>query len=272
MQSRLRRRVSVVASYALFLVAIWAPSSRIAVAMLFLWVIWLWCTLSPQLVDAVPRWATRTIACAAWLGGIWLVWKTPQRTGSGISDAVYAVALLTQASPLGWGKLVDSARRGWMAQAIQRPESLSAMTQRRLAISGYAVGLEGIARYEHGLRFRELTPEQKAEVEVLHRQYSRGRWMPGRQRVLFDDERLRHEDDRVRAQVQRTLSWLLLPGAVALSILLADGQPVPSQILVASAWTLAALATTLRQAIVLWTEEDPRGVTGELNLIPDEAA
>jgi hypothetical protein len=40
---------------------------------------------------------------------------------------------------------------------------------------------------------------------------------------------------------------------------------------VAWGWTLAAFGLTLRQAIVLWTEDDPRAVVDEMELVEREA-
>jgi len=36
------------------------------------------------------------------------------------------------------------------------------------------------------------------------------------------------------------------------------------------AWTVATLAVTLRQAIVLWSEEDPSVASGEMELVERE--
>jgi hypothetical protein len=90
--------------------------------------------------------------------------------------------------------------------------------------------------------------------------------------VPVDDERLRNEENQLRAVVQRRLVGLLVVSALAFSWKLAHGGVVSPQVVVAWAWTLAALAMTLRQASVLWSEDDPGVVAvGELELVEREA-
>ena len=85
-------------------------------------------------------------------------------------------------------------------------------------------------------------------------------WGSGRSRVV-EDERIRHEDDRVRAQAQRLMTWVLVGSAGVWSFVSVPlHRSVSGGVLTAWAWTLAALGLTLRQAIVLWSEEDPIAV------------
>ena len=87
----------------------------------------------------------------------------------------------------------------------------------------------------------------------------------------IEDERQRHEDDRLRAEVQRVMTWVLVGSAVIWSFAGGLARPsVSGEVFAAWAWMIAALGVTLRQAIVLWSEEDPRvtvqrrdGVGGE---------
>jgi hypothetical protein len=80
---------------------------------------------------------------------------------------------------------------------------------------------------------------------------------------------MRHEEDRLRAQVQRILVWVLVVSAIIWSLLdgLSDFHP-SSYHVGAWVWTLVLLATTLRQGIVLWTEPDE---LGELTLVESNA-
>jgi hypothetical protein len=158
-----------------------------------------------------------------------------------------------------------------MAQEIEQGEKLSWRRQRRLARLGYAVGLDGFAWYEFTKRYKDLNAENRAEVEELRRGNPRGRWMRERDRTPLDDERMRQEDNVLRAKVQRTMSWVLVLVAIGVSFAVAQGWTIRRDVLVAGVWTLAALMVTLRQAIVLWTEDDPRAVGGEIELVEREA-
>ena len=86
-------------------------------------------------------------------------------------------------------------------------------------------------------------------------------------KVLLDDERLRYAEERLRAQVQRVLSWILVLVTIALSIVLRGKHTVDKDLVLFILWVLVGLVTTLRQAIVLWTEEDPRDLAGEIALV-----
>ncbi len=83
---------------------------------------------------------------------------------------------------------------------------------------------------------------------------------------------MRHEDDRVRAQAQQLMTWTLVCSAVIASFAnVWLHRSMTGEAFVAWGWTLAALGLTLRQAIVLWTEEDPSGVGAEMELVESEA-
>lgn len=88
----------------------------------------------------------------------------------------------------------------------------------------------------------------------------------------MEDERLRREDDRLRAQVQRLMTWTLVSLAVVWGIANAwTHRSVSGGVVASWLWTMAALGLTLRQAIVLWTEEEPSGMNGEIELAGAEA-
>ena len=170
-------------------------------------------------------------------------------------------------SVLGVNKYVDSGDGGWMGQAVKKTSGLNGRQQRRLARMGFAIGLDGYSWYEYRLPFRRLTAEQKREIEELSLAHPRGEWMGTQAKVLLDDERLRYAEERLRAQVQRVLSWILVLVTIALSIVLRGKHTVDKDLVLFILWVLVGLVTTLRQAIVLWTEEDPRDLAGEIALV-----
>ncbi len=278
--------MAVAATYALFLAVIWlnTPVSQDAAEVLFafslawhLWTdtwamyggswgrVWLWLArvvvvgfagLVVQQVYAVVAHGVRghLWGCAVWwMGGI-------------------SVWVVCHSSVLAEKKLVDSGDAGWVAKAISHPEKLDLKRRQMLARCGFAVGLDGFAEYKYGLLYEELSEGGKAEIEAMSRANPQGKWMREQSRVPVDDERLRHEENKLRALVQRRLVGLLVASALAFSWKLAHGGVVSPQVVVAWAWTLAGLAMTLRQASVLWSEEDPdAAVVGELQLVEREA-
>lgn len=126
----------------------------------------------------------------------------------------------------------------------------------------------------YGEPFAQLPEEQQGDVCRLERSSPLGTWVKrGDSRFpTVQDERLRHEDDKLRAQVQRMMAWVLLVSAGIWSLAdLLTSRPVSGQLLTTWVWTMAALGFTLRQAIVLWTEEDPIAVNDEMKLVEREA-
>ena len=277
MRPRWRRRMAVVLTYAAFVTAIWSPSIRVWAIVWSLFMASILIPIWPTLQD-VEVWVRRVVQVAVlallafFVWRAWHAWFVPRREST-VPAAAFAFLLLLNESAIGWRKLVDNGDRGWMAAAIRKGSAASDWDQRRLARHGYAMGLEGFARYEYMLRFRQLTAAQKLEIEELVRSNPQGKWMRQRFSVLYDDERLRTEEDRLRARVQRMMTWLLVSVAVVASIALADSVTVPAGEVVASLWTLAGLVTTLRQTLVLWSEEDPRrNALGELTVVGEANA
>jgi len=271
MRARWRRRVAVVGTYAVFVAAVWSPSERVWGAawslLMFSLVLPIWSELMD--VDVWMQWLGK--AFVVLLGGYfvwhsWHAWFVPRKADGG-SVGVFLLMLLVSKSVLGWNMLVDSGDRGWASVAIRNHTKLGWWGRRRLARLGFAVGLEGFAWYEYGMRYKKLDAEQKAEIEAMSRANPHGKWMRQRDGVLFDDERMRNEENRLRARVQRVMTWVLAGAALIASIVLADGGVVHAETVVASLWTLAGLAMTLRQAIPLWAEADPREMCGELAVV-----
>jgi hypothetical protein len=135
--------------------------------------------------------------------------------------------------------------------------------------------LDDFALHFYGERFEELTEEQRTEIFRMERSSPLGTWVKRGEGLspTIDDERLRHEDDRLRAEVQRAMTWVLIGSAVVWSFAGILVRPSASgEVFAAWAWMIAALAVTLRQAIVLWTEEDPRAVTDEIAMVEEQEA
>jgi hypothetical protein len=274
MRSRERRRLAVVATYAAFLVVVWVHPPRTYEVVLSLWFLSLFSGMGVVLEDSVSTGVRRLLVVLAVLAAGWFVWAHPSGRGNDslvMQAEMYAAYLMAAGSVVGWNKLVEPSGRGWMARAVGNPGVLSRREQRRLARRGFAVGLDGIAWYEYGMRFRSLTEEQKLEIEQLHGANPRGKWMRSFGAVLFDDERMRHEDDQLRARVQRIMSGLLIVSALVWYGAEASDWTVRTETVAKWGWTLAVLSVTLRQAVALWNEEDPIEMSGEIRLAEREA-
>jgi hypothetical protein len=262
MRPRWRRRTAVLATYAAYGVVVWVHSGVLYGATVGLFLASILGGMLPIVRDVyeTPSAGVRRVgAVLIWFDILLVVfvalgaWAGARGSGDP-SVALFAFGLLIWESPLRWNKLVDSGYRGWVAQAIRRQDKLGWWRCRRLARLGFATGLEGFAWYEYGVRFKKLTAEQKLEVEALRAANPRGEWMRERKIVLYDDERMRNEENELRARVQRVMTWLLVAVAMVFAVVPADSGAVRAETAVASLWTLAGLAVTLRQAMVLWTE------------------
>jgi hypothetical protein len=276
LRARWRRRVAVVLTYAAFVGVVWSPwRNAYGLAISVMWI-----SLLVPLVDVSKdvgvwmRWAVRTIfvlIVVCYVYRSWEEWLRPRRVDAWDAWFVPIIALimLLGRSVLTPRRLVEGGHRGWMAEAIRNSGDLNWRQQRRLARNGYGVGLDGFAWYEYNERFHRLTGEQKLEIESLQRAHPRGKWMRQRDGVLFDDERIRDEEARVRARVQKAMSWVLVGAALVLSVTLMGRATVKTDRVLAGLWTLAGLVTTLGQAIPLWIEDDPRVVAGEMAVVAD---
>jgi hypothetical protein len=68
------------------------------------------------------------------------------------------------------------------------------------------------------------------------------------------------------------MTWVLVGSAVVWSFAVSLARPsVSGEVFAAWAWMITALGVTLRQAIVLWSEEDPSVASGEMELVEREA-
>ncbi len=262
--------MAVVATYAAFLVAVWVHPRRTRVVLEVLIYAQMMSGLWAALEEAFSVWARRAVAGVLLLLAVYLILAAPVRSESYTDVTFFATALMVT-SCVGWRKLVEPSGAGWLAQGVAKGEAQSWRKQRRLARLGFAVGLDGFAWYEYGIRFKKLTAEQRLEIEELRNSNPRGKWMRERHAVRFDDERMRQEDDKMKARVQRVMSVVLVVTAIIWSAVKVAGQQVHVETVVACAWTLAVLSVTLRQAIVLWIEDDPRTACGEIELVEREA-
>lgn len=269
MRPRWRRRVAVVATYAAFLVVVWVHPRWAYGALELLWVAWFISLMWSAVAEV--EWVMRVTFTALWVLIVGVqMWQSHGKV-SAVTTALYATFLMAFASVLSCAGMAALTDSGWLAQAIEKGEELSWRQQRRLARMGFAVGRDGFAWYEFGVRFRRLNAEQRGEVEELRRANPRGKWMRGGERVLLDDERIRQEDNLLRAKVQRVMNWVLGLTAICVSAAVAQGWTMRGSLVVSGVWTLVTLMITLRQAIVLWSVADPLAAGGELGLVEGEA-
>ena len=269
MRPRWRRRVAVVATYAAFLVVVWVHPRWAYGALELLWVAWFISLMWSAVAEV--EWVMRVAFTALWVLIVGVqMWQSHGKV-SPVTAALYATFLMAFASVLSCAGMAALTDSGWLAQAIEKGEELSWRQQRRLARMGFVVGRDGFAWYEFGVRFRRLNAEQRGEVEELRRANPRGKWMRGGERVLLDDERIRQEDNLLRAKVQRVMNWVLGLTAICVSAAVAQGWTMRGSLVVSGVWTLVTLMITLRQAIVLWSVADPLAAGGELGLVEGEA-
>lgn len=274
MCSRERRRVAVIVTYVAFLVAVWLHPRRTYEVTYALWIGMMLNPLWAQLDESVPRWMKHLIAGLVIAIAGWGIWHPQHRHDDpgGLYGAMFAAMILSLGTVVGALRLVGTAYPGWLASAMRRRSQLSWRGQQKLARQGFLYGLDGFAWNEYGERFKNLTDEQKVLVHTMQSAHPQGMWMTGMERKLVDDERLRLEDNELRARVQRTMTAVLFVSALAWGWAASSGWKIGPDTVAEWAWTLFGLAITLRQAIVLWTEEDPRAVSGELEVLHQQQA
>ena len=260
MRPRWRRRVAVVLTYAAFLAVVWVHPWRIDQMP---WLLFVGINLpfwDRAMKDSIGTIARRTVLGAMFLGTVWLYWNHPDKPNKAICD-FYALLWIAILSAVGYGKLVDAV---WLRSSVRR------WLGRRKRLES----LDEYARHYYGESFAALTEAQQVEVGRMQRSNPMGDWvMQGSGRYLtIQDERMRHEDDRVRAQAQRLMTWTLVCSAFVWSFAnVSTHHSLSGDVIASWLWTMAALGLTLRQAIVLWTEDDPRVVVGEMELVEREA-
>jgi hypothetical protein len=260
MRPRWRRRVAVVLTYAVFLVVVWGHPWRIDEMPMLLFVgvnLPLWDRVMKDSIGTVAR---RAVLGVIFLGVAWLYWKHPAKPDRLITD-VYVVGWIAGMSAVAYTKLVEVV---WLRSSVRRWLG----KQKRLG------SLDEFARHYYGESYAVLTEMQQAEIRQRERAAPMGEWVvQGSGRFLtVEDERLRHEDDRLRAQVQRLMTWALIGLALVWGIGNAfTHRSVSGDAVAAGLWTMAALGLTLRQSIVLWTEECPTAMYGDMELVEREA-
>jgi len=258
MRPRWRRRVAVVLSYVVFLVVVWLHPWRIDRMPMVLFVgmnLSLWDQLMKDSIGTIAR---RSLLGAMFVGVAWLYWKHPAKPDRMICD-IYALLWIASLSAVAYGRLVDAV---WMRSSVRR----WLRTPRRLHT------LDEFARHYYGESFGALTEEEQIEVGRRERANPMGEWVMGGGRFpVIEDERVRHEDDRVRAQAQRLMTWVLVGSAAAWNIASVSHHPFSNDTVTAWAWTVAGLSMTLRQTIVLWTE-DPHAGSDEIEMVQGQEA
>jgi hypothetical protein len=137
--------------------------------------------------------------------------------------------------------------------------------QRRAARGVFVNGLDGWARYKFGApSFDESTEAQKEE---LLKSYRFGTfYLPGKgslERPPLDE---REEKERDGA-AHWGMRWVALFMACISGSYANAHHPVDGMEVATTLWMLLVMLWTLPQARVLWTERDPREMSGELELV-----
>ncbi len=260
MRPRWRRRVMVVWSYGVFLVAVWAHPQWVNYVPVLMYVMSLLQSVDRLMKESIGTEGRRVALGAVLLTVMWFLWEHPP-TPHQIAADIFAFLWISGWSALSYGKLVDAV---WLRSSVRRWLG----KQKRLG------SLDEFARHYYGESYAVLTEMQQAEIRQRERAAPMGEWVvQGSGRFLtVEDERLRHEDDRLRAQVQRLMTWTLIGLALVWGIGNAfTHRSVSGDAVAAGLWTMAALGLTLRQSIVLWTEECPTAMYGDMELVEREA-
>ena len=139
-----------------------------------------------------------------------------------------------------------------------------------MAAKMFVNGLDEWARYRYGVAsFEEASEAQQAE---LLRRYRVGTFVvpvkpESEQWTGLDEREIGERDDASRWALQRIAGLL----AVYAGILAVKPKPITPMEVAGFLWSFSVLARTLPQARVLWTESDPRAVTGEMEMVEREA-
>jgi hypothetical protein len=137
-----------------------------------------------------------------------------------------------------------------------------------MAAKMFVNGLDEWARYRYGVAsFEEASEAQQAE---LLKRYRVGTFMvPAKPNPWngLDEREVGERDGASRWALQR-LGFILATFAGTLSV---QRVPLPQITAGGFLWSFCLLAVTLPQARVLWTEADPRDLSGEMELVAERA-
>lgn len=254
--------MAVALTYAAFAFVVWVHPRGSLDLIYLLYLVAMMQTVVSAIDEGMHVWWKKAMLGAFFVGYAWLLWRHPMRPNQ-IAVDMWSFALVAGWSVLGWRKLVDSTwwGSGWFTRRF------TGRAKRLETLNDFAV-------HYFGESFAELTEEQQAEVGALHRASPMGDWVkPGTGRFpKVQDERLRQEDDTLRAQVQRCMNWILSISAVTWSIAEGLRVQVSAEAIAAWAWTVAVISVTLRPAIVLWTEPGMSDAGSEMELVQREAS
>jgi hypothetical protein len=162
----------------------------------------------------------------------------------------------------------------WVAVSVFRKngvvKSFEDPLQMRGSMAGkmFVNGLDEWARYRYGVAsFEEASEAQQAE---LLKRYRVGTFMvpekpDGERWTGLDEREIGERNDASRWALQR-IAGLLAIYAGILAV-----KPIAPLVVAGFLWSFSLLARTLPQARVLWTERDPRGMTGEMEMVEREA-
>jgi hypothetical protein len=167
------------------------------------------------------------------------------------------------------------ATTSWVAASVFRTNGVVKSFEDPLRMRGNMAGkmlvngLDEWARYRYGVAsFEEASEAQQAE---LLKRYRVGTFVvpvkpKAEQWTGLDEREIGERDDASRWALQ-TIAGILAFYAAVLSV---QRSILPIEA-AGFLWSFSLLARTLPQARVLWTERDPRVVTGEMEMVEREA-
>jgi hypothetical protein len=231
MRARWRRRVAAGLTYAAFLLVVWVHPWRTDELLLLMYFggAYLW-NVNFLMKDSIAVEARRIVLGAVFLGVAWFLWRHPAPPKHMTAD-MWAFFWVAGWSALSYAKLVAPV---WLRSSVRR------WLGKRRCLKSF----DEFAEHYYGESFAELTEAQQMEVRQMERANPEGEWVVrGSARFpTVEDERLRHEDDRVRAQVQRVMTWILIGSALGWRFMnISCLRSVSGDAFAAWAWTMAAL-------------------------------
>ena len=159
--------------------------------------------------------------------------------------------------------LVSVFRKNGVVKSFEDPRRMPGSMAGKILVNG----LDGWAHYRFGVAsFEEASEAQQAE---LLKRYRVGTFAvpakpDGEGGTGLDEREIRERDDASRWALQR-IAGLLAIYAGILAV-----KPIAPLVVAGFLWSFSLLARTLPQARVLWTERDPRAMTGEMEMVARE--
>lgn len=205
-------------------------------------------------IDMRPRWRRRFAVVVTYLAFLTAIGASDQRWWSHPMIATVVLISLIQ--------FVGVFRQRGPLKSFEDP------LDQRPGAWVIVNGLDEWARYRYAATsFDEATAEQQ---EALLKSYRVGNFMvPAKRggRDSLDEREMRERDGAVRWSMR----WVGLFVASAAGRYSATHRPLTGMGVAADFCVVLVLLWTLPQARMLWTERDPREITGEMGLVESEA-